>query len=186
MTDGGGDANKGQSAFGDASPAGAVDLAGTNLATESRRRAARRRAASRRPTGRRMQVAEAAARKNARRAQLAERKVKAARKELKESNLFNAKLLYVNKLMQSYDLNTKQQRAIVEALDNAKTLREAKLLYTSLTESLRKRRTSGSGRISEGLLRTGSASKSTRSAAPAKNGMELDRWAVLAGIAKPE
>jgi len=186
MTDGGGDANKGQSAFGDASPAGAVDLDGTNLATESRRRAARRRAASRRPTGRRMQVAEAAARKNARRAQLAERKVKAARKELKESNLFNAKLLYVNKLMQSYDLNTKQQRAIVEALDNAKTLREAKLLYTSLTESLRKRRTSGSGRISEGLLRTGSASKSTRSAAPAKNGMELDRWAVLAGIAKPE
>ena len=182
-----GDANKGQSAFGDASPAGAVDLDGTNLATESRRRAARRRAAARRrPTSRRAQVAEAAARKNARRAQLAERKAKAVRKELKESNLFNAKLLYVNKLMQSYDLNTKQQRAIVEALDNAKTLREAKLLYTSLTESLRKRRTSGSGRISEGALRTGSASKSTRSAAPAKSGMELDRWAVLAGINKPE
>ena len=183
MTDGGGDANKAQDAFGGAGAVGGIDLDGTALATESRRRRARRRAAARGTTGR-ARVAEAAARRNAKRAQLAEAKAKAARKELKESNLFNAKLLYVNKLMQSYDLNTKQQRAIVEALDNAKTLREAKLLYTSLTESLRKRRTSGSGKINEGALRAGSASKSTRSSAPAKSGYELDRWAVLAGLNK--
>ena len=49
-------------------------------------------------------------------------KAAAAKKELRESNLFNAKLLYVNKLMQSYDLNAKQQRAIVEALDNMSLL----------------------------------------------------------------
>ena len=187
LSDGGGDANKAQDAFGGAGAVGAVDLDGTVLATESRRR--RRALAQRRrrtTASRRTQIAEAAARKQAKRAKLAERKAAAAKKELKESNLFNAKLLYVNKLMQSYDLNSKQQRAIVEALDNAKTLREAKLLYTSLTESLRKRRTSGSGKINEGALRAGSASKSTRSAAPAKSGMELDRWAVLAGIRKPE
>ena len=131
-----------------------------------------------------MQVAEAAARKNARRAQLAERKVKAARKELKESNLFNAKLLYVNKLMQSYDLNTKQQRAIVEALDNAKTLREAKLLYKSLSGSLA-RRGHGGKRLSESVRRTlGSSSRSTRSGQSTNSGVETDRWAVLAGISK--
>ncbi len=177
ISDGGGDANAAQEQYGGAGEVGSVDLEGSALAMESRRR---------RRSSRRLQIAEANARKAQKRAQLAERKAAAAKKELRESNLFNAKLLYVNKLMQSYDLNSKQQRAIVEALDNAKTLREAKLLYTSLTESLRKRRTSGSGKINEGALRAGSASKSTRSAAPAKNGMELDRWAVLAGINKPE
>ena len=36
-------------------------------------------------------------------------------------NLFNAKLLFANKLMQNRGLSTKQQRAIVEALDKAST-----------------------------------------------------------------
>ena len=104
--------------------------------------------------------------------------------QLTEMNLFNAKLLYVNKLMQNRNLTTKQQRAIVEALDNAKTLREAKLLYKSLTTSLNKR---GAGRsLTEGRnARTlGSSSRSIRSASATKNGNEVDRWAVLAGINK--
>jgi hypothetical protein len=103
--------------------------------------------------------------------------------QLVEMNLFNAKLLYANKLMQNKNLTQKQQRAIVEALDNAKTLREAKLLYKSLTESLNK----GSARsLQEGSTRTlGSSSRSTQSAQvrPTSNGVEVDRWAVLAGIA---
>jgi len=103
--------------------------------------------------------------------------------QLVEMNLFNAKLLYANKLMQNKDLTVKQQRAIVEALDNAKTLREAKLLYKSLSESLA-RRGQKSGALSEGTTRTvlGSSSRSTRSAQPASSGVEVDRWAVLAGI----
>ena len=102
--------------------------------------------------------------------------------QLTEMNLFNAKLLYANKLMQNRNLSQKQQRAIVEALDNAKTLREAKLLYKSLTASLDKGKTRS---LREGkTLRTiGSSSRSTRSASPAKSGVEVDRWAVLAGIA---
>lgn len=103
--------------------------------------------------------------------------------QLVEMNLFNAKLLYANKLMQNKDLTVKQQRAIVEALDNAKTLREAKLLYKSLSESLA-RRAQKSGNLSENVNRTvlGSSSRSTRSAQPASSGVEVDRWAVLAGI----
>lgn len=102
--------------------------------------------------------------------------------QLTEMNLFNAKLLYANKLMQNRNLSQKQQRAIVEALDNAKTLREAKLLYKSLTASLDKGKTRS---LREGkTLRTlGSSSRSTRSAQPASSGVEVDRWAVLAGIA---
>ena len=103
--------------------------------------------------------------------------------QLVEMNLFNAKLLYANKLMQNKDLTVKQQRAIVEALDNAKTLREAKLLYKSLSESLA-RRAQKSGTMSESVNRTvlGSSSRSTRSAQPASSGVEVDRWAVLAGL----
>tara|TARA_R110002060_G_scaffold25137_8_gene34296 strand:+ start:3943 stop:5583 length:1641 start_codon:yes stop_codon:yes gene_type:complete len=105
------------------------------------------------------------------------RAVVALKNQLTEMNLFNAKLLYVNKLMQNRNLTTKQQRAIVEAIDNAKTLREAKLLYKSLTTSLKKRST-----LREGRRTLGSSSRSTRTAAPAKKSGEVDRWAVLAGI----
>ena len=87
--------------------------------------------------------------------------------------------------MQQHTLNKKQQRAIVEAMDNAKTLREAKLLFSSLTESLNRRTSKkGSGNLNESNTRTGNSSKSLRSSAPANNGGELDRWAVLAGIKK--
>ena len=133
------------------------------------------------------------ARRANKRARIAERKARAAKKELNESNLFNAKLLYVTKLMQQHDLNNKQQRAIIEAMDNAKTQREAKLLFTSLNESLNKRasqklaeaKRARSKSLNENRSRTGSSSRSLQSGqAPRGNGVELDRWAVLAGIKK--
>ena len=123
----------------------------------------------------------------AKQAVLAERKkAAAAQRELKESNLFNAKLLYVNKLMQQHVLNKKQQRAIVEALDNAKTLREAKLLFEGLSDSLSKAKRQSSKSLNESRVISGSSSTATRSSAPASTQMssELDRWQKLAGIKK--
>ncbi len=102
------------------------------------------------------------------------------KKQLQEMNLFNAKLLFANKLMQNRGLSTKQQRTIVEALDKASTIKEAKVLYQALSNSLQHR--SGKS-LNEGSSRLlSSASRSTRSAAPAKSGVEVDRWAVLAGL----
>jgi len=130
-------------------------------------------------TRRNLREAKRAAQKNARVA-------RAAKAELKESNLFNAKLLYVTKLMQQHTLNNKQQRAIIEAMDNAKTQREAKLLFTSLNESLNKR----SAKLNESKKtinesRTSYSNRSLQSGqAPRNSGVELDRWAVLAGIKK--
>ena len=108
-----------------------------------------------------------------------ERATATLREQLEEVNLFNAKLLYVNKLMQNRDLTPRQQRAIVESLDAAKSVREAKLLYTSLTESLK----SKSGTVNESRI-LGSSSRSTRSASPQgslNESVEVDRWAILAG-----
>ena len=145
----------------------APKVGGAELAQESRRR----RAALSEATKLRRQVADY-------------RKVAEQLKgQLTEMNLFNAKLLYANKLMQNRDLSAKQQRAIVEALDNAKTLREAKLLYKSLTESLNKG--ANKGALSEGRTRVlGSSSKSARSAQPINEAGGTDRWALLAGIKK--
>jgi hypothetical protein len=137
----------------------------------------------RRRTQRQLQETKRVATKNARIA-------RAAKKELKESNLFNAKLLFVTKLLQQHSLNNKQQRAIIEAMDNAKTQREAKLLFSSLNESLnkrsvQKRQARSSSRLNENRSRTGTTSRSLQSGqAPRGNGVELDRWAVLAGIKK--
>ena len=114
----------------------------------------------------------------------ATRKVAKLEAQLNEMNIFNAKLLYANKLMQNKNLSTKQQRAIVEAMDSAKTVREAKLLYSSLTASMKKgKNRSLAESATKGQL-LGASSRSTRSAAPANNGAEVDRWATLAGLKK--
>ena len=107
---------------------------------------------------------------------------KKLRKQLTEMNLFNAKLLYVNKLMQNRNVTQKQQRAIVEALDNAKTIREAKFLYQGLAKSLVKK----GNRINESTNRQrllSSASKPTRRGSAALNEDAVaSRWATLAGL----
>ena len=106
--------------------------------------------------------------------------------QLVEMNLFNAKLLYANKLMQNRDLSMKQQRHIVESLDEAKTLGEAKILFESLSKSLVSRKTQRSNNLSEGAIRrrTGSSSAPVRSAQTLNESVALDRWATLAGIKK--
>ena len=151
----------------------ADELGDTGVATPTVE--SRRRRPSRRPS-RRGKVQESRQVKQYRNA------LSGMKRQLVEMNLFNAKLLYANKLMQNKNLTTKQQRAIVEALDNAKTLREAKLLYKSLSESLTRR--SRGKKLNEGSLRTlGSSSRSTRSAqSQTTNGVVADRWAVLAGL----
>jgi len=133
----------------------------------------------------RRQVAESRRTRSQRRARRPQRQNRIAeantklRKQLHEMNVFNAKLLFANKLMQNRDLTKKQQRAIVEALDSAKTVNEAKLLYKSLSASLKQQ----GGQLSESKNRLlASSSRSTRSASPASNGVDGDRWAILAGL----
>lgn len=107
--------------------------------------------------------------------------------QLSEMNLFNAKLLYANKLMQNRDLSIKQQRHIVESLDEAKTLGEAKILFESLSKSLVKGTPNSSGRtMNESVSRSsvGSSSRPMTSGQPLNEGVALDRWATLAGIRK--
>ena len=107
--------------------------------------------------------------------------------QLSEMNLFNAKLLYANKLMQNRDLSMKQQRHIVESLDEAKTMGEAKILFESLSKSLVSGKpASRSSNLTESTIRrsSSSASASVKSAQPLVESVALNRWATLAGIKK--
>ena len=139
-----------------------------------------------------MPKVEAALRKTMRKNRMLESKirqfknaVRGMKTQLSEMNLFNAKLLYANKLMQNRDLSMKQQKHIVESLDEAGTLNEAKLLFESLSKSLSKPARRGRN-LSEGTNRRtlSSASRSTKSAQPVNENVALDRWATLAGIKK--
>jgi len=57
--------------------------------------------------------------------------------KINEVNLLNAKLLYSNKLFKSYDLNEGQKMKVIENFDRAHSMREVKLVYTTLAESFR-------------------------------------------------
>jgi len=83
---------------------------------------------------------------------------------INEVNLLNAKLLYANKLFRSYALNNDQKVKVVETLDRTKSVREVKLVFATLAESMKfggdtKKKT----KITEGI-----ASKVTKSTAPKK------------------
>lgn len=58
------------------------------------------------------------------------------REKLNEVNLLNAKLLYTNKLFKGASLNNSQKMKIVENMDLTKSVREVKLVYATLAESL--------------------------------------------------
>lgn len=104
------------------------------------------------------------------------------RKKLAETNLFNAKLLYTNKVLQNEQLTSRQKAQVIKQLDTVKTIREAKLVYESLASTL-----AGSARpMTEGKDHAvlGSGSRATRPVSTLNEGHEAERWAQLAGITR--
>jgi hypothetical protein len=56
--------------------------------------------------------------------------------KINEVNLLNSKLLYSNKLFRSNNLNETQKVKVIETFDRANSVREVKLVYSTLAESL--------------------------------------------------
>jgi hypothetical protein len=102
--------------------------------------------------------------------------------ELNEVNLFNAKLLYTNKIFRSKNLSENQKVKVLAAFDKAVSIKEAKLVYETLNEGLKTTKTT----VNESLLR-GAASKAS-GIAPKKPILEVNnqfaRMQKLAGIIK--
>jgi hypothetical protein len=114
--------------------------------------------------------------------------IETLRTQLTEMNLFNAKLLYVNRLLQDRDLSDSQRRNIIESLDGARSLREVKLLYKGLTESISRTR----GGVAKGkapLVNESANRQVSPTARPLSTSgvrmneaVEVHRWSILAGI----
>ena len=100
--------------------------------------------------------------------------------ELSEVNLFNAKLLYTNKIFKAKNLTESQKVKVLEAFDKATSIKETKLVFETLSEGLKEKKSP----VNESLLR-GSASKPS-GVAEKKPILEVDnqfaRWQKLAGI----
>jgi hypothetical protein len=56
--------------------------------------------------------------------------------QLQEVNLLNAKLLYVNKVMKANNLTESQKVNVIAAFDKAETVKEAKLVFETVSNSL--------------------------------------------------
>tara|TARA_Y100001938_G_scaffold149947_1_gene238869 strand:- start:23061 stop:24188 length:1128 start_codon:yes stop_codon:yes gene_type:complete len=62
--------------------------------------------------------------------------IKQLKDKLNESNLTNAKLLYQNRILNSVSLNERQKDKIVEAISNANSVEEAKLIFETLQSAV--------------------------------------------------
>lgn len=105
------------------------------------------------------------------------------KRTINEVNLLNAKLMYTTKALRMEGLNQSQKLRILESFDRAQTVRETKLVYTTILESLnRKAKQEPKRKVQEGL-----ASKPTKAINPRttiKESSDVLRWKQLAGLSK--
>jgi hypothetical protein len=62
--------------------------------------------------------------------------IESLKKDLTEVNLLNAKLLYLNKVLKANNLSETQQVNVIAAFDKAETVKEVKLVFETICESL--------------------------------------------------
>jgi hypothetical protein len=93
--------------------------------------------------------------------------VQLLRGKLHEVNLLNAKLLFTNKIFRKEGLTNEQKVMVVENFDRATTVREVKMVYTVLVETLTSAaKVVKTTKTSSKVVTEGFASKATPSTAP--------------------
>ncbi len=113
-----------------------------------------------------------------------ESKVTKLTKDLEEAQLLNAKLIHANKLLRLEGLTKAQQAMVIDRLDEARNLREVRLISENIKAVL----AGSKGSVNESATRrpSGSASRPSKSgsssAEPLTEGLETSRWATLAGL----
>lgn len=115
--------------------------------------------------------------------------IKSLQKTINEVNLLNAKLLFANKLFRAHNMTNEQKVKVIETLDRTNSVREVKLVYSTLAENFKYTSITKTAKksITEGI-----ASKVTKSTAPKAEVKQViaestdfsDRFKKLAGIIK--
>ena len=99
--------------------------------------------------------------------------VQLLRGKLHEVNLLNAKLLYTNKIFRKEGLTTEQKVSVIENFDRATSVREVKMVYTVLVETLTSTAKTMKATKATKVVTEGFASKATPSTAPKAETTEI-------------
>ena len=105
------------------------------------------------------------------------------KQKLDESNLSNAKLLYQNRILNSISLNERQKDKIVEAISNATTVEEAKIIFETLQSAvgIKSKKTRKQESLNEVVTRSSSAFIPRKEVKPNTDAFS-DRMKRLAGL----
>jgi hypothetical protein len=105
--------------------------------------------------------------------------------ELNEVNLLNAKLLYTNKIFKAQNLTERQKTKVLEAFDQATSVKETKLVYETLITNI-KPSSVIKNNINESLIKGVTSKPITKpSNQPiVETDNQVARWQKLAGITK--
>ena len=106
--------------------------------------------------------------------------IRTMKESLNEVNMLNAKLLFTNKLFKAHSLNESQKVKVIDTFDRARTIREVKLVYATLAESLSNKKA---------LVKESIASKPVASTKPKQTILTeseqiANRFKKLAGLGK--
>lgn len=116
--------------------------------------------------------------------------IKSLQKTINEVNLLNAKLLFANKLFRAHNMTNEQKVKVIETLDRTKSVREVKLVFSTLAENFKY--TSTTNKTAKKSISEGIASKAVKSTAPKAAAKQViaesadfsNRFKKLAGIIK--
>jgi hypothetical protein len=115
--------------------------------------------------------------------------IKSLQRTINEVNLLNAKLLFANKLFRAHNMTNEQKIKVIETLDRTKSVREVKLVFSTLAENFKY--TSTTNKTTKKSISEGIASKAVKSTAPkvakaviTESAQISDRFKKLAGIIK--
>jgi len=107
--------------------------------------------------------------------------IETLRNDLQEVNLLNSKLLYVNKIFKANNLTESQKVNVIAAFDKAETVKEVKLVFETVSESVTSVKKEN---VTEAKLGMASKATGTTASKPeiiAENSA-VHRMQVLAGI----
>ena len=114
--------------------------------------------------------------------------IKSLQRTINEVNLLNAKLLFANKLFRAHNMTNEQKIKVIETLDRTKSVREVKLVFSTLAENFKYTSTNKNAKKT---IKEGIASKVVKSTKPAvaravisESAQISDRFKKLAGIIK--
>jgi hypothetical protein len=115
--------------------------------------------------------------------------IKSLQRTINEVNLLNAKLLFANKLFRAHNMTNEQKVKVIETLDRTKSVREVKLVFSTLAENFKY--TSSSNKLTKKSISEGIASKAVKSTKPSQAKAVItesvnfaNRFKKLAGIIK--